>query len=410
MHYYLSPKEKTILIILFTYRGMRAKDLAVFYTESYTYTLADEKSVYNYLLKMKKKGFIKATRLQGINSLGSIYYLTPVGHELAKEILNISVGQQGTGFLPVTEETVFWDVPFEYQTPPLKQTDHFLMTIEFFKQLIASDEFFYHLTTYYSNLTYYLNQKEYKVKPDAAVIINDNFYAVEMDRATESHDQLLAKFQKYKEYHDFCERVEDKSTVTPVHTILFVVEARSRQHGIKRRWTNVLSAFFKAFGEDFPSINLILVPLNEVGQTLEFELYRVEKEKDIYESYERLMAKNGFDIVKTLENKKLYFNKENQFYTPNNQLHLEFESRTYKDNYNSQVYIRNFTRTYKHLFEPGKALDSFQYLKEQGASFSPFNTPKFPEGIETTNIHPSLLKKMDFLKNYINYYLTLSKQ
>ena len=54
--------------------------------------------------------------------------------------------------------------------------------------------------------------------------------------------------------------------------------------------------------------------------------------------------------------------------------------------------------TYKHLFEAGKALNSFQYLKEKGASFSPFNTPKFPVGIETTNIHPSLLKKWIFLR------------
>lgn len=406
MNYYLSPKEKTILILLFTYRGMRAKDLAVIYTESYNYTLSDEKSMYNYLSKMKRNGFIKSFRLQEVGSLGSIYYLTQLGNDLAKNLLNIPVGQQGTGLLPVTEDTVFWDVPFDYQTPPLKQTDHFLMTIDFFKQLITSKELIYHHTNFYSSLTYYSEQKERKVKPDAAVIINNNFYAVEMDRSTESHEQILAKFQKYKEHYDYCERTEDKSRVTPVHTILFVVEARSRRYGIKRRWTNVLSAFFKAFGEDFPPINLILVPMDEVAQTLEFEMYRAEKEKKYYGILKDILSKEGFSDIKTLDAYTLIFNDKKQCKTMIVQLHLEFESRLYKDKYALFTYTSSFKQYYQKLFEPGKPLENVEYLLGTGFWRSPFNVPKFAEGIETTGIHPILMKKLLVANHYLDRYKT----
>lgn len=408
MNYYLSQKESTLLIILFTYRGMRAKDLAVFYTESYRYTLADEKSIYNYLSKMKAKGLIKATRLQGVYSLGSIYYLTQSGNELVKEILNISVGQQGTGVLPLTEDTTFWDIPYEYQTPPLKQTDHFLMTIEFFKQVITSRDFIYHSTAFYSNLNYTSNKKECKVKPDASVNINGNFYAVEMDRATESHEQLLEKFKKYKEHYDFCQNTEDKSKVTPVHTILFVVEARTRQHGIKRRWANVLSAFFKAFGKDFPPINLILVPINEVGQTLEFELSRADLEAKSFEKFKTTFTKEGFNTLKSLGNYPLVFNDAaRQCKIIFHHLNLEFESRLYKDNYDISMHFFNFKQKYSYLFKPGKALEGIEFQKPLVALYFPLNAPTFAEGIETTGIHPNLLEKVMIIEHNFKLYRAL---
>lgn len=401
----LSEKEVRILTYIFIYRGMRAKDLAVFETRTNRYSLSDEKSIYNYLAKLKRKGLIKSTRLQGVNSVGSIYYLSTNGLELIKSLLNISVGQQGNGILPISEETTFWDVPAEYQLPPLKQTEHFLLGIELFKRLIAgSDTAFKHTTTFYSNLVYIHDQKQHKVKPDAAVIINNNFFAVEIDRATESHDQLIQKFRKYKEHYDYCQRVEDKMAVKKVHTILFVVEERSRRHGIQRRWTNVLSAFFEAFGQDFPNINLILVPMDNVSIVLHFESKREYLEKEALKMLENQYEEKGYS-TKFKMNNQLFITNGNNFILPTIQLHHEYESRLYKDLYELEICSMDCEKlgTINLKINEEKTVD-LKFGATQGAWESFTNTPTFPVGIDKTNMNPATLKKMILTKKYFEKY------
>lgn len=398
----LSEKEVRILTYLFNYRGMRAKDLVVFETNTTCYSLSDEKSIYNYLAKLKRKGLIKSNRLQGVNSLGSLYYLSTNGLELIKSLLNISVGQQGNGFLPIMEETTFWDIPAEYQSPPLKQTEHFLLTIEFFKQLVADKETPYrHTTTFYSNLTYVHEQKMHKVKPDAAVIIDGNFYAVEIDRATENHEQLIQKFLKYKHHYDYCNLAEDKTTVRPVHSILFVVEERSRRHGIQRRWTNVLSAFFKAFNEKFPEINLILVPMNEVAATLDFEQYRHIMEKKEIEKVAKFYTDEGFSNVVDPGKYPLVADENNKCKVVSLHIHQEFESRLYKDKYNLYLYSLNMENRIKH----DEQLKVYEYTGVTGFWFSPYNKSKMVEGIENTGLHPEFVKKINVFSKLFDFYV-----
>ena len=397
----LSEKEVRILTYLFNYRGMRAKDLVVFETNTTRYSLSNEKSIYNYLAKLKRKGLIKSNRLQGVNSLGSLYYLSSTGLELVKNQLNISVGRQGNGFLPIMEETTFWDIPAEYQSPPLKQTEHFLLTIEFFKQLVADKETPYrHTTTFYSNLTYVHEQKMHKVKPDAAVIIDGNFYAVEIDRATENHEQLIQKFLKYKHHYDYCNLAEDKTTVRPVHSILFVVEERSRRHGIQRRWTNVLSAFFKAFDEEFPEINLILVPMNEVAATLDFEQSRHIMEKNKKEELFKLYSDRGFNNIVNQGTDSLFVDKNNKCIVVTLQIHQEFESRLYKDKYDLSLSSANIANRFKQ----DERLSEYEFIGTRGFWLNPYNTPKMVEGIENTGLHSEFIKKLNILPKQFELY------
>ncbi|MGE7667418.1 replication-relaxation family protein [Ureibacillus composti] len=398
----LSEKEIQILLCIYPYRGLRACDVAVFLHKSFRYSLSQEKSVYNYLLKLKKKCLIKQTRLQEVGSLGSLYYLTNNGLEVMKEILNIKIGQDGNGLLPINNETTFWDIPTEYQQPPLKQNAHFLTTIEFFKVLIADQSApFIHLTTHYSNLVYYKDNRRHKVKPDATVIVGNSRYAVEIDRATESHVQLVQKFQKYKEHYDYCQQVEDKSKVSPVHSILFVVEARTRRHGIQRRWTNVLSAFFEVFGQDFPEINFIMVPLNEVTQTLNFEANRKNFEEQAYNELLMLYKEKGFEPFGTVDGYTVAVNHEQKkCKVMMIQVHQEFESRLYKDKYELAKFIVNCKG---HVTNTPELMD-YEYLHGSGVWWSPFNVPKYAEGIDKTKLNQVFLQKMNVAKYYFDFY------
>lgn len=401
----LTVKEVEILKTIFIYRGLRAKDVATFIHKTFNYSLSEEKSVFNYLNKLKKKALIKSNRLQDVQSLGSIYYLTNYGLEVMKEIFNIAVAQQGNGLLPLTETTTFWDIPSEYQQPPMKQTAHFLLTIDFFKKLVADQlKPFVHQTALYSNLFYYKGQLEQKVRPDATVYINDNLYAVEIDRATESHEQLSQKFMKYKEYHDFCQQIDDKTKAQTVHTILFVVESRTRRHGIQRRWTNVLSAFYKAFDNKIPDINLILVPLDEVAVTLKFETNRAKYLNLMLDKALTSYKENGFSNYGRIDDFRVIANHDHkQSSLVIIQLNLEFESKFYKDIYAAHEIINSARNRITRTNE----LATYQYLGPRIGRFCPFNEPNIAEGIDKTGLSVEFIGKLKAAASNVGKYQTI---
>ena len=264
------------------------------------------------------------------------------------------------------------------------------------------DEIPVHITNFYANLTYVEDKQVKKLKPDAAILLNKNFYAIEIDRGTESNEQLYDKFLKYKTYHDYCKNLEDEKTKLKVHTILFVVESKKRKYGIKRRWTNVLSAFFKAFGADFPPINLIMVPMDETVQTLEFEKQRKDLENKMYLDLKDSLNSQGYIHFESFNGNALAFNEQKQFKSLHVLQHLEYESNLYKDKYEHHMYIQSLKPRY--LYEEGKQFHGKEYLNGIGYWKAPHNVPQFAEGIENMGLQPSLLEKLKVANYYFEKY------
>lgn len=275
MGFNISLRDKIILAFLLSYRGMTAKQLTKFITGNSDFTLSEEKSIYNSLRKLKKQGLIFAHKLQETVANGSMYYLSPKGYSLALDLLNVEAGQKGEGWLPYESsfETNFADLPYEVYSPPKKQTAHHLMLVDLFLQLIEiGDEIpegVPHRLNLYSSQKYLLKDGPHmeprKLRPDGEILINSKRYTIEIDRATENHEQLVEKLKMYKAYFEHCKRTEETNTI---QGIIFVVEDRRRVHGIKRRWTSLLAAYVKVLYPEWRHIPLIMTSKTFVTETI----------------------------------------------------------------------------------------------------------------------------------------------
>lgn len=290
----LSERGLDIMKELFFYRGMTGKQMVTFITKTSNFTLSQEKSVYNYLRTLKNNGLVDSYRLQDTISRGSIFYLSRKGFELIKDILNIEEGGIGNGTIPVDENTIFGDMSYELHSPPLKQPAHHLMQIEFYSHLIMDQEtIIRHRNNLYAAKSYTYKGEKNRLRPDAEVSLPTGLCCIEIDRATETHEQLVQKFETYKRYLDYCDN--DNSTKrTPIKTILFVVEGKKREYGIRRRWNNVLSAFYKGMKERYWEINLILTTLDEVKRTMHIEKNKRDYEAKAITRLDKLQIESGF--------------------------------------------------------------------------------------------------------------------
>lgn len=275
MGFNLSPRDKKILAILLSYRGVTAKQLTILITEKSDFTLSEEKSIYNSLRKLKKQGLIIAHKLQETVANGSMYYLSPKGYSLTLDLLNIEADQKGEGWLPYVSsfETNFADLPYEIYSPPKKQTAHHLMLVEVFLQLLKhKDEIpegVPHRSNLYSSRDYYHNDGKHllskKFRPDGEILINSNRYTIEIDRAMETHEQLVQKLEVYKSYFEHCKRTGEPNTIKG---IIFVVEDRRRMHGIKKRWASLLAAYVKVLYPEWREVPLILTSMSSITETI----------------------------------------------------------------------------------------------------------------------------------------------
>lgn len=275
MGFNISLRDKIILAILLSYRGVTAKQLTIFVMGNRDYTLSEEKSIYNSLRKLKKQGLIFAFKLQETVSNGSMYYLSPKGYSLALDLLNVEAGQKGEGWLPYESsfETNFADLPYEVYSPPKKQTAHHLMLVDLFLQLIEmGDEIpegIPHRLNLYASQKYLLKDGPHmeprKLRPDGEILINSKRYTIEIDRATENHEQLVEKFKIYKAYFEHCKR---NGEINTIQGIIFVVEDRRRMHGINRRWASLLAAYVKVLYPEWRHIPLILTSKIFITETI----------------------------------------------------------------------------------------------------------------------------------------------
>ncbi|MGE7219622.1 replication-relaxation family protein [Priestia koreensis] len=290
--YNLSPLSLNLIYQLYIYRGMTATQMASsLYTDQYL--VSQEKSIYNYLGKLKKQQLVTSLRLQDSYSKGSIYYLTPKGYEFAKSWLDIQEGQRGTGWMKGSRGQ-FADLSYEIYRPPLSQTTHHLLLIDLFIRLnsLKMKGANYRLNLY-ASVTYNDGVKKQRYRPDGEIYLrNGRTYTIEIDRGTESHEQLRQKFKVYRQYFDYL--TETKQNGIPFG-ILFVVEDKRRNHGIKRRWKNVAAAFFEEIGEHHEKVNLILTSANMLEQILSFEINRQMYENEALQQFKGIYKQDGWE-------------------------------------------------------------------------------------------------------------------
>lgn len=270
--YNLSDLSFSIIKTLFIYRGMTATQIASL-LHPYSYTLAQEKSIYNYLGKLKKQKLVTSMRIRDGYSRGSIYYLTHKGYEFAKNWMDIQEGQQGEGWILCEDSfSLFADIPYEIYTPPLEQTAHHLLLIDFFiqfKRLEMEHLELNHRLNLYASSNYVDDSGKFRFRPDSEIKLSqDRRYTIEIDRGTESHEQLRRKFRTYRQYFDFLSKQDIEKIPDG---IIFVVEEKRRDHGIKRRWLNIASAYFQEIGAYHHKVNLIMTSMDKVTDTISFE-------------------------------------------------------------------------------------------------------------------------------------------
>lgn len=411
--YNLSQLAEQIIRTLLIYRGTSAKQLISLMNAPFQYTLSQEKSVYNYLRKLKKQGLVAAHKLQANVANGSVYYLTPKGYDYARDMMNIDEGAVGEGWIQrfgEFEEQSLGDLNYDLYSPSIKQPAHHLLLIDFFIQLNMVDEDNYSMIPHRLNLyaaeTYEMDGKSYRYRPDAEILIGTKKFAIEIDRATESHEQLLLKMETYKRYLDYC-NAAGRDSLDRIDGIIFVVETRRRDHGIKRRWKNVLSAFFKRLSKYQDRLNLIMTTIDATQETLRFELNRSSYEQEAQKKIETILKDDGYSIVSTWSNTrttetafahgltetrkyKVFFNATSQ----------EFESRLYI----RYLYFLKVSLPFAQSPESVEKIKEFEYIGNENFIFYARRKPFIVEGLSLYGMDPELVKKLNGLQNDLHLH------
>jgi hypothetical protein len=292
--YNLTATSYLIIELLFKFRGVTATQLAALIYGKH-YTLSQEKNIYNFLSKLKKQKLVSNIRLQGSYSKGSIYYLAEKGYEFAKELLNIQEGQRGNGWINAGMP-LFADIPYTTYKPPLVQTTHHLLLIDFFIELreIKETEIAYRLNLYASQ-NYESEEKQYRFRPDGEIeFLDGRLFTIEVDVGSETHEQFRQKFRVYRRYFEYIETQKGESLP---NGIIVVVQNKRKDHGIKRRWANIVSAFYKEIGDYHFRVNLMMTTLDSVKKTLIFEDNRFQYEIKASKYIQEMLANQGFKAI-----------------------------------------------------------------------------------------------------------------
>lgn len=124
---------------------------------------------------------------------------------------------------------------YDLYQPSKKQLNHHLLLIDFFIYLrinFGEEESIDHRLSMYCSTEYMYNNLEYKIRPDAEIMLtNKESYWIEVDRTTESHSQLLTKFQNYKNFF----YLKKNDLPIPFSAIMFVTDVKQQMYGMNRR-------------------------------------------------------------------------------------------------------------------------------------------------------------------------------
>ncbi|MEK4023640.1 replication-relaxation family protein [Sporosarcina sp. FSL W7-1283] len=402
--YQLSNKTERLLKLLISYRGMTAPQLARMFFATHDLTLSQEKSIYNDLAKLKKQGLVKSLRLQQNVSKGSLYYLTPNGYDCTKELLNMREGQQGEGWMPAEDgDYDLADLSYDLYMPPTKQAAHHLLLMDFFTELhTGSDELgevLRHRHNLYAAVKYHTPKGSQQFRPDAEVLIDDQLFTIEIDRATESHEQLVQKFLTYRQYLDTHANQPDRKQL---HGILFVVESRRREQGIRRRWHNILAAFYKVLHPYSHQLNLILTTMDQAVDTLKFEQDRpmlaMRMKQDLMKQVQEGEKVYTISHKDSPDRLALCITSPNrQYRIEYSQISQEFESAAYRSY--AEFHDRQLM-TYK-LKCPATDSEGMRYAGSRNILYAAHAKPVIFDSFATYKMDPKVDDKLRLLSKHL---------
>lgn len=297
----LSNRDQDILCTLYRYRGMTAWQLAQKVHNSFTPRNSQKSMIHNYLKRLKKKKLITSKKLEEDVGLGSLYYLTPAGFNMAKDLLNIDIGQMGEGYLFADEFEGFHthaDFDYSIYKPPLEQLGHHLLLIDALIKVdfLDREDLIDYRMSMYATREYQWEKGTSKLRPDAEMLIEVNkSYFIEIDKGTEGYQQLYEKFINYRNYFSNLD-VEELPT-----GILFITDEKRQLYGLKRRWTTVLAAYLNAMGPFSAKVNLIFSPINMLEKTISLEVNRSYNDKLAKERIRSYLKNEGYTSVDLFE-------------------------------------------------------------------------------------------------------------
>lgn len=292
--YDITNYEISLINYLLLYRGVKPNHLAIMHY-GINFTKTQEKTIYKYLKRLVDQKLIAKYRLQ--NGLqGSMYYLTPKGFDLAKELFNINEAERGEGWINNNECTSHGDFPYELFSPPMEQASHHLLLIDFLVNLQSTKtESIEYRLNLYSSTTFMTADGKSRFRPDAEVRLQNNrIYAIEVDRGSENHEQLCKKFRTYRHYYDTLK--ENGLSIKHVG-IIFVVEDKRKIHGMKRRWKNIAAAFFKEMKDYHLEVNLIFTTLRDANKTILLEINKKDYEQKFLHKLGSSLERENHDNI-----------------------------------------------------------------------------------------------------------------
>lgn len=268
----LTNNEINILHVLVCLRSASAKQVSEFLVGPYSKPTYKLNSVYNTLKKLIEKKMITqcVTDRRVVNV--TYFKLTEKGYELYKELNDVGYNYIGEGWFNASD---MGDISYGTFTHNIRQLAHLDLVNSATVNLIRTK----HVTQIRNNLYaakgFSFKGKEYKLRPDLEFRINEEIYYVECDTGSESHEQLLQKFENYRLYYD--------SEVEKTFNILFVVPDKSNGN-YDRRWTNILAAYLKVFYSKI-NMNVILTTPDNLFDTIEVESRRLSGNNAIVRAF-----------------------------------------------------------------------------------------------------------------------------
>jgi len=195
--YIMSEFKINLMKNLLIYRAASAIQLTKLNYKKQIPSKSNEKFTYSELAKLVKDGLVKMYKPQPNVYKYSLYYLTRKGHEYMQFMLDIVEGEQCEGWTPNDLDSYGW-FDYEVYTPPLEQINHHIMLIDFFIKISINVP-----TTIQHRNNLYAKRKTWTnhiLRMDAEVRLGNKSIAIEIDRGTESHSQLIEKFKGYLFY------------------------------------------------------------------------------------------------------------------------------------------------------------------------------------------------------------------
>lgn len=284
----LTDTQKELLDLMFYYRCATPIQLAAFVYGPSAVKKSNEKYVYNQLAKMEDAGLVLRYKPHVSISRHAVYYLSKKGFDYKLNQLSLPIDYIGAGWMDWESfnngAIDYGHFDYGVYKPPLRQLQHHLLMIETLLVMHPLEDITYR-NNLYARRTIRNGNARTILRADAEFKINDEVYTVEIDRTTESHEQLVAKFENYFHYSaDY----RSKNGHFDIQHILFVVDAPIDGH-LNRRWTNILAAYYKAMRGLADKFELHLVTLDNLEKFLlartNIDIFKQPFEKALLATY-----------------------------------------------------------------------------------------------------------------------------